>query len=125
MMPKQSQIEVPLLQVLNEMGGNGIPKEIYPRVTTKLSDLTEDVLRETVGKGRNNKLTNRIQWTRQALIDAGDMVSLKRGVWAITEQGRNRLRDGDSQPTSESMVGSASIVSLVTIYEDYEEQFRS
>jgi len=125
MMPKQSLIEIPLLQVLNELGGEGIPKEIYPRVTAKFPDLTEDDRNETVWKGKNNKWTNRIQWTRQDLIDAGDMESPKRGVWAITEQGKSRLRDGNSQPSGVSTAVTTSSANLVSLYEEYEEQFRS
>ena len=40
MIPKQSQIEIPLLQVLNDLGGEGIPKEIFPHVTAMFPDLT-------------------------------------------------------------------------------------
>jgi len=60
MIPKQSLIEIPLLQVLNEMGGEGVPKEIYPRVAVMFPDMTEEDLQETVGKG-TNKWTNRVQ----------------------------------------------------------------
>jgi restriction system protein len=32
--PKQSEIELPLLKVLLELGGKAEPKDVYPRLTT-------------------------------------------------------------------------------------------
>jgi restriction system protein len=30
--PKQSEIELPLLKMLNQLGGKAEPKELYPRI---------------------------------------------------------------------------------------------
>ncbi len=43
-MPKQSEIEVPLLEVLISLGGQGKPKEIYPLVTQKFHNITQEDL---------------------------------------------------------------------------------
>ena len=72
MLPKQKDVDVPLLEVLVELGGQGKPKEIYPLVTKKFPDITEEDLRETISSG-GNRWKNRIQWVRQRLIVKGEM----------------------------------------------------
>ncbi|WP_158221574.1 restriction endonuclease [Terribacillus sp. 7520-G] len=115
-MPKQSEIEVPLLEVLISLGGQGKPKEIYPLVTQKFHNITQEDLDERMESG-GNKWTNRIQWVRQKLIDSGEMYNPQRGVWAITDKGRNRVHLPVQMQTTP--------VNLVEIYEDYEEDFKS
>jgi len=41
MLPSQKDIEIPLLEVLNEIGGQGKPKEIYPLVTKKFLQIRD------------------------------------------------------------------------------------
>ena len=60
MLPKQREVEAPLLEVLVELGGQGEPKEIYPLVTKKFPQLREEDLVETIISG-GNKWNNRIQ----------------------------------------------------------------
>ena len=86
MIPPQSEIEIPLLEVLIEMVGEARPRDIYSRVTAKIPAITDEDLGVRLKAGEK-KWTNRIQWTRQALITSGDMASPQRGVWAITEPG--------------------------------------
>ena len=115
MLPKQKDIEVPLLEVLIELGGKGKPKEIYPLVTKKFPEIGNEDLSETLPSG-GSKWTNRIQWVRQRLIDKSELHSPSRGIWAITDKGRKRVETkGPSAPT----------VNLVELYEDYETSFRS
>jgi restriction system protein len=90
MLPKQSDIEIPLLKTLEQMGGKGVPREIYPRIRQFFPQLTDADVAETLVSG-GNKWTNRIQWVRQRLISRGEMESAGYGVWAITEKGRKRL----------------------------------
>lgn len=91
MLPKESDVQLPLLQVLVEIGGEGRTKDIYPLVTKKFPKITEDDLNEQIPSG-GNKWTNRIQWVRQALVSKGEMSSPRRGLWAITEKGRRRVQ---------------------------------
>ncbi|TCN18949.1 restriction endonuclease [Mesobacillus foraminis] len=115
-MPKQSDIEIPLLEVLVYLGGQGTPKEIYPLVTNKFPTITQEDIDERMESG-GNKWTNRIQWVRQKLVDSGDMYSPQRGIWGITEKGRNRVQSPITTPSAP--------VNLVELYEDYEEDFKS
>jgi restriction system protein len=115
MLPKQKDIEVPLLEVLMELGGQGRTKEIYPLVTKKFPEIKDEDLTEALPSG-GFKWTNRIQWVRQSLIDKGEMYSPNRGIWAITDKGRNRAET--KEPT-------VPTVNFIELYEKYEASFRS
>lgn len=117
MLPKQKDVEIPLLQVLVELGGQGKAKEIYPLVTKKFPQITEKDLAESLPSG-GNKWTNRIQWVRQALITKGDMCSPSRGIWAITDKGQERLAKTITPPPTPEL-------NFIELYEDYEASFRS
>lgn len=124
MIPTQAEIEIPLLEALASLGGEARPKKLYPLVTAKFPQLTQEDMTATLKHGEK-KWLNRIQWARQALISVGELASPQRGVWAITEQGRKRLeqgRHGQSETTKRALVATASLVDL---YETYDLQFRS
>ena len=67
MLPKQKEVEVPLLEVLIELGGQGRPREVYPLVTRRFPEIREEDLLERTPSGIN-RWTNRIQWARQNLV---------------------------------------------------------
>ncbi len=115
MLPKKKDIEIPLLEVLVEIGGQGKPEEIYPLVTKKFPEIREEDLMETLPSG-GNKWTSRIRWVRLGLIEKDEMHSPSRGIWAITEKGRKRVQTKEP---------SAPTVNLIELYEDYEASFRS
>ncbi len=119
MLPTQKDIELPLLEVLAEIGGKGKPREIYPLVSMKFPELREEDLAETLSSGATNKWTNRIQWVRQALVDKGEIDSPQRGIWRITSKGRQRLTD-----RSNSLPETISL-SFMELYDDYEAAFRT
>ena len=98
--PKQSEIEVPLLEVLVSLGGQGKPREIYPLVTNKFQNLTQEDLEERVESGQN-KWTIQIQWARQKLVSKGEIDNTQRGIWVITEKGRNRIQSDVSTSAAE------------------------
>jgi len=118
MLPKQKEIEIPLLEVLAELGGQGPPKEIYPLVAEKFPEIRDEDLAEAVPSG-GNRWTNRIQWTRQSLVSKGEMDSPAYGVWRITEKGRQRLGTVIEEETS------PSVPTFLELYEDYETSFRA
>ena len=117
-LPKQTEIEIPLLEVLVKMGGKGKTKEIYPLVTKKFPSITDEDLQITLVSG-GNKWTNSIQWTRQRLIYKGEMLTPGWGIWEITDKGRERLK-----VKGKIEVVPTQIQSLAEIYEDYDEKFR-
>lgn len=118
MLPKQRDIEVPLLEVLVEIGGQGRPKEIYPLVTRKFPQIREEDVAETLPSG-SNRWTNRVQWARQTLVEKGQMDSPGHGIWRITEKGQKRLADlHGPEPETPPLT-------FLELYEDYEASFRA
>jgi restriction system protein len=121
MLPKQSQIELPLLEVLAKLGGQAKPKDVYQQLRAYFPEVTEEDLARRY-KGGEDVWTNSIQWTRQHLVDSGDMSSPQRGIWAITEKGKQRL---NGKPATSVSAALALHPSLVELHERYEAQFRS
>ena len=124
MMPPQAEIEIPLLEILRDLGGEARPKEVYELLTARFPQLTEEDLSATLKHGEK-KWQNRIQWTRQDLIHSGDMAKPRHGIWAITEQGKRRLLPTNPDGTSPHIDPPLPKISLVELYEAYELQFRS
>lgn len=118
MLPKQREVEVPLLEVLVALGGEGRPSDVYPLVTQKFPQIRDEDLLETLPSG-GNRWTNRIQWARQTLVAKGEMDSPGHGIWRITEKGRQRLK----QVTAGGQ--RAVTISFTELYEEYEASFRS
>lgn len=91
MMPKQRDMEIPLLKCIDEIGGRGQAKDIYPLVSRSFPNFTKADLDERLSSG-GNKWKNRIQWVRQTLVSKGEISSPEYGIWAITEKGVHRLK---------------------------------
>ncbi len=119
MLPKQSDIEIPLLRTLAEMGGRGVPRDIYPRVRQFFPSVTDADVAETLVSG-GNKWANRIQWVRQHLISRGEVESAGHGVWAITEKGRARLGAVEKE---RSAPAPATSFNLEELAEEYSAAF--
>jgi len=117
MLPKQKDIEIPLLEVLIEIGGQGQPREIYPLVEKKFPSIGVEDLFQTLPSGAN-RWTNRIQWVRQRLVLSGDMSGSIRGIWAITDKGRKRAQ-------ARKLASQMPSVDFVELYEEYETNSRS
>ncbi len=118
MLPTQKDIEIPLLKALVEVGGEATPREIYPLVTAKFPEIPEEDLAERLKHGAN-RWTNRIQWVRQKLVQNGEIDSATRGVWRITDEGRQRLAEIDEEEPA------AREPTFLELYEDYEASFRT
>jgi restriction system protein len=117
MLPSQREIEIPLLQVLVEIGGEGIPREIYPLVTGKFPQIVDDDLAERLPSG-GSKWTNRIQWVRQRLVEKGEIDGSTPGVWRVTEGGRARVA------SAQEPIAVAAEPTFLELYENYEASFR-
>jgi restriction system protein len=120
MLPKQRDVEVPLLKVLIQLGGKGKPQDIYPLITTAFPDVPQEDFLEQIPTGAN-KWTNRIQWVRQHLISKGELYSPERGVWEITGKGRKRIQNS----ATSDVTPSSEIQSLEDLYQDYESKAKS
>lgn len=90
MIPKQRQIEVPLLTVLAGRGGSARPSEVFEDIKKHLPGLTQADLLELRPTGES-RFENTVRWARQTLVQRGEVSSPAYGVWAITDKGRARL----------------------------------
>jgi restriction system protein len=72
--PKQSDVEIPLLEVLRESGGSAEPKDIYPKLAERFPDLTpEEQEQRLESSPSTRKWWNLVQWVRQHLVQAGEI----------------------------------------------------
>ena len=77
----------PLLDALRGLGGSGKPDEVVQQVVTDLA-LSDEEQNELVPSGGSRLKTN-VAWARFYLVREGLLDSSKRGVWSLTEKGRN------------------------------------
>jgi len=86
----------PLIESLRDLGGSGRPSEVKDRIAEKLR-IPESVQNETIGSGES-RFSNQVAWARFYLAKAGYLDSSTRGVWSLTDKGRDSsLNDGQAQ----------------------------
>lgn len=97
--PRQVEIEIPLLQTLVDLGGEGRPRDIYPLVARHFPQLTQEEQEERLENyPSTRKWSNLVQWIRQRLVDLGHIDGSQRGIWKITAAGRARLQRESAVP---------------------------
>lgn len=84
----------PILDALRELGGSGRPAEIQDIIAEKLG-ISEQEQSEQLKSGAS-RFTNKIYWARFYLVKAGLLDSSTRGVWSITDAGRQAKLDHDA-----------------------------
>jgi hypothetical protein len=90
--PKQSEIELALLQEIEAMGGQAKPSEDFLRkVAAHFPQITKADLEEKMKDG-TNRWYNWVAWVRMRLVREGELYREPRGIWRITGKGRERLR---------------------------------
>lgn len=87
----QSMVEMPLLEALENKGGRARPKEIYKEIAERLN-LDPDVREEkkSAADQEYKVFDQQVRWTRQTLV-AQEMIAGERGVWELTDKGKDRL----------------------------------
>ena len=86
-MPRQVDLMWPMLRALEGLGGSASIGELDDRVATDM-DLDEAVLDVVHGDGPQSEFAYRCGWARTRLRRIGAVDNSARGVWAITEAGR-------------------------------------
>lgn len=76
----------PTLEALQKLGGSGSVSEIEEEVI-KILKLSEDEIND-IHRESTTKLTYRLAWARNYLKRYGLIENSKRGVWALTNKGR-------------------------------------
>jgi restriction system protein len=85
----------PLIIALKQLGGSAHADEVCTAVADKLN-LSDDVLDKQLKNGQS-RFENQVHWARFYLSTTGYLDSSGRGIWALTEKGRNAPVFTDTQ----------------------------
>ncbi len=77
----------PLLQALRDLGGSASPREALDRIA--VIEKVPENLRNEILKSGQERFYNQVHWARQYLVWEGLIESGKRGVWSLTQNGKN------------------------------------
>ena len=91
-LPRYKDLMFPVVEALEGMGGSGLRNEVIAAVADRqgFSDEQLDVRYETTGVA---VIADRIGWALSYLKKCGAVENSRRGVWALTEEGRpHRVR---------------------------------
>jgi len=84
--------EIPLLKALVKLGGKAKPAEVYPELERTMGLNPKDFPEEYEKyKSRAIKWKNKTAWAREYLKRKRQLDGSERGVWKVTEIGKDRL----------------------------------
>ena len=84
---------IPIIETLRELGGSGRPAEITDRVIERMKIPEKE--QEVANKNGGSRIRNQVAWARFYMVNGDLLSSSQRGVWALTEKGRNVKMDND------------------------------
>jgi Mrr restriction endonuclease-like protein len=91
----EHEYEEPILKTLVELGGRAPTRELLEALEPKMKPFLQPLDLDLLDGSSLVRWKSRTQFVRLKLVQRGDMVKgSPRGVWEISEQGRQRL-DGD------------------------------
>ena len=84
---------MPILEVLEEMGGSGKVVDVLDRIGKVMKSVLRDVDHDPLASDPSNpRWRNTAQWARNSMVHEGLLRGdSPRGLWQITELGRARL----------------------------------
>lgn len=91
---RKDHFYLPILRLLNSLGGSASIEEMEQRLVEEFS-FSEADLAVTHEKSGTPIIPNKIAWSRSYLKEAGLLANEQRGVWVLTERGRNALLGGE------------------------------
>ena len=88
----------PVMGAIAELGGSGRPDEVRAVIARQLK-MSEAEQSEPLPSGVQTRFENQVHWARFYLAKAGYIDSSQRGVWTLTEKGRQlgEVTDDDIQ----------------------------
>ncbi len=92
--PDYQTLMLPLLRIA-ALGESSIPKAVE-KLAVEFG-LTSDQLAEMLPRGGNQVINNRAHWAKTFLVKAGLLDQPRRGVFRITERGRELLKQNPSR----------------------------
>lgn len=84
---------VPIIEVLNELGGSGNPSEVTDLIIEKYNVSEEEL--SLLNKNGASTVKNRIAWARFYLVKGGVLDSSKRGVWSLKSDYKEKINFSD------------------------------
>lgn len=81
----------PLLEALRQLGDSGTPKEVSDLIAKNLR--IPDEKKEELMDSGTPRFHNQVCWARQYLVWEGLISAEKRGVWQLTQKGRETYLD--------------------------------
>ena len=89
----QKEYRIPILEALFEMGGKGTQKEVFEIIEEKMKDRFNNLDLEILKDGYTIRWQKMAAWQRYSMVREGLLRSdSPRGVWEITEKGREYLQ---------------------------------
>jgi len=89
--PQFVQYFAPVLDALRALGGEAKPEVVRQWITENLPVPASEILEKN--KGGQTKFENKVAWARFYLTKAGFVDGGRRGVWALTPEGRETMLD--------------------------------
>ena len=86
----------PVLVALKRLGGSARPKEVCAVVAHDMGLEGSPVLEKTLKSG-GSWFENNVAWVRQYFVWAGIIDGSERGIWTLTEKGRNTKPFSDDE----------------------------
>lgn len=87
-----TQLEMPLLETLNEMGGRSDTQTIYKALADKLN-LSESEREARCGTSTHKRFDRMVRWVRQNLVIDGFISGEIKGIWSLTEKAKSFLKN--------------------------------
>jgi len=106
-LPKVEDFYVPTLKALRDLGASASIDEIDDRVS-ELEGLTQEQLDLTYPTSGGSVANDRISWARTYLKIAGLVGSGGRGIWVLTDEGRQALDTLDDQSLRRSVIDAGN-----------------
>jgi restriction system protein len=106
--PRFVQFFSPILEALKELGGSGRPSEVRDVIARQLNISDQD--RTELLEGGAPRFDNQVAWARFYLVKAELVDSSRRGVWSLSDRGRE--------------VGSLSFDEALTLFRDVHAEFQ-
>lgn len=89
--PRFVQYFGPVLDALRTLGGEAKPKDVFDWIIKNKAVPKSDI--EAVTKGGNPSFENRVGWARFYLVKGGLIDDGRRGIWALTQEGKDTKLD--------------------------------
>jgi restriction system protein len=92
---RKDDFYLPILRLLDALGGSASIEEIEQRLVDEFAFNDAD-LAVAHEKSGTPIIPNKIAWARSYLKEAGFLANERRGIWVLTESGRNALLGGQA-----------------------------